>query len=108
LTAIAYADQLILGEIESAVAGGMESMSNAPYLLPRARRGGRLGDADVVPRRAVVDVHRTAHGRASDKVNAALRISREDQDVCAARSHQRAAAPPARQAVSLRRSSQSS
>src|SRR6185437_1559872 len=45
LTAIAYADQLIrLGEIRSAVAGGMESMSGAPYLVRRARWGGRLGD----------------------------------------------------------------
>src|SRR5689334_11883733 len=49
LTAIAYADQLIrLGEIRSAVAGGMESMTNAPYLMRRARWGGRMGDTEIV------------------------------------------------------------
>src|SRR5207248_6402353 len=46
LNAIALADQLIrAGEIEAAVAGGMESMSQAPYLLPAARFGARMGNA---------------------------------------------------------------
>ena len=49
LTAVALADQMIrAGELETVVAGGMESMTNAPYLLPQARWGGRLGDGDVV------------------------------------------------------------
>jgi acetyl-CoA C-acetyltransferase len=96
LTSIAYADQLIrLGELEVAVAGGMESMTNAPYALPRARWGGRLGDTDLVD----VMVHdglwstftQQHMGESSDEVNATLMISREDQDVWAARSHQRAA-----------------
>src|SRR5438874_12338621 len=47
--AIALADQLIhAGELEVVVAGGMESMSRAPYLLPRAREGSRLGDTELV------------------------------------------------------------
>src|SRR6266581_2250268 len=49
LNAIALADQLIrAGEIEAAVAGGMESMSQAPYLLPSARFGVRMGNAELV------------------------------------------------------------
>src|SRR5205085_3541208 len=49
LNAIALADQLIrAGEIEVAVAGGMESMTNAPYLLPDARFGSRLGNSRIV------------------------------------------------------------
>jgi acetyl-CoA C-acetyltransferase len=96
LTAVAYADQLIrLGEIDTAVAGGMESMSNAPYVLPRARWGGRLGDAEVVDTMIHDGLWSTFTGQhmgeSSDEVNAALRISREDQDVWAARSHRRAA-----------------
>ena len=68
LTAVALADQLIrAGEIEVAVAGGMESMTNAPYVVPGARWGLRNGTRGAGrhddPRRAVVDVHRPAHGR---------------------------------------------
>src|SRR4030081_1781448 len=49
LNAIALADQLIrAGEIEVAVAGGMESMSLAPYLVPKARFGARMGNAEMV------------------------------------------------------------
>jgi len=97
LTAIAYADQLIrLGEIETAIAGGMESMSNAPYLLPGARWGGRLGDSDLVDSMIYDGLYSTFTGQhmgeSSDEVNAALGISREDQDAWAACSHQRAAA----------------
>src|SRR5262245_33723663 len=48
-SAIAIADQMIrAGELDVAVAGGMESMTNAPYLLPKARTGSRLGDAPLV------------------------------------------------------------
>ena len=101
LTAIAYADQLIrLGELETAVAGGMESMTHAPYVLPRARWGGRIGDADLVDAMIHDGLWSTFTGQhmgeSSDEVNAALGISREDQDAWAARSHQRAGA--ARQA----------
>ena len=96
LTAIAYADQLIrLGEIETAVAGGMESMTNAPYLMRRARWGGRLGDFEVVDAMIHDGLWSTFTGQhmgeSSDEVNAELGIAREEQDVWAARSHQRAA-----------------
>jgi acetyl-CoA C-acetyltransferase len=95
LNAVALADQLIrAGEIEIAVAGGMESMSNAPYLLPRARWGVRMGDAELVDSMiydglwsTFTDQHM---GESSDQVNAELGIGREEQDAWAARSHQRA------------------
>src|SRR6195952_608076 len=49
LDAIALADQLIrAGEVEIVVAGGMESMTNAPYLLPKARQGYRYGNAELL------------------------------------------------------------
>src|SRR5436309_8003105 len=97
LNAIALADQLIrAGEIEIAVAGGMESMTNAPYLLPSARFGARMGNTELVDSMiydglwsTFTDQHM---GESSDDVNAELGIGREDQDAWAARSHQRAAA----------------
>jgi acetyl-CoA C-acetyltransferase len=97
LTAVAYADQLIrAGELDTVVAGGMESMSNAPYVLPNARWGSRLGDGAVVDAMIHDGLWSTFTGQhmgeSSDEVNAALKISREDQDRWAARSHQRAAA----------------
>src|SRR5439155_26926130 len=96
LNAIALADQLIrAGEIEAAVAGGMESMTNAPYLLPSARFGARMGNAELVDSMiydglwsTFTDQHM---GQSSDQVNAELGIHREEQDAWAARSHQRAA-----------------
>ncbi len=96
LTAIAYADQLIrAGELETAVAGGMESMTNAPYLLPDARWGSRIGDGDMIDAMIHDGLWSTFTGRhmgeSSDEVNAELQISREEQDAWAARSHQRAA-----------------
>ncbi|MCW2500630.1 MAG: acetyl-CoA acetyltransferase, partial [Frankiales bacterium] len=49
LDAIALADQLIrAGEVEVVVAGGMESMTNAPYLLPKGRQGYRYGNAEIL------------------------------------------------------------
>jgi acetyl-CoA C-acetyltransferase len=97
LSAIALADQLIrVGEIETAVAGGMESMSNAPYSIPRARHGVRMGDADLVDTMIHDGLWSTFTGKemgeSSDEVNTDLGISREAQDAWAARSHQRAAA----------------
>src|SRR6266568_3288041 len=96
LNAIALADQLIrAGEIEVAVAGGMESMTGAPYLLPQARFGVRLGNGVLVDSMiydglwsTFTDQHM---GESSDEVNQELAISREDQDAWSARSHQRAA-----------------
>ncbi|WP_020575260.1 acetyl-CoA C-acetyltransferase [Actinopolymorpha alba] len=97
LDAIALADQLIrAGEFDLVVAGGMESMSNAPHLLPESRTGARYGDATLVDsmiRDGLWDVFTEASmGELTDHSNARLGISREDQDAYAARSHQLAAA----------------
>jgi acetyl-CoA C-acetyltransferase len=95
LNAVALADQLIrAGEVEVVVAGGMESMSCAPYVMPDARWGARMGDAKVVDSMvhdglwsSFTDQHM---GDSSDEVNRELSISREDQDAWASRSHARA------------------
>jgi len=96
LTAVALADQLIrAGEIDVAVAGGMESMTAAPYVLRRARWGVRMGDAalvDTMIHDGLWSTFTGLHmGESSDEVNEALEISRADQDEWAARSHRRAA-----------------
>jgi acetyl-CoA C-acetyltransferase len=95
LNAVALADQLIrAGEIEIAVAGGMESMSGAPYLIPDARWGVRLGDAELVDSMIYDGLWSTfteKHmGHSSDEINEELGIEREQQDAWAARSHRRA------------------
>jgi acetyl-CoA C-acetyltransferase len=95
LNAVALADQLIrAGEIEVAVAGGMESMSGAPFLLPAARWGVRLGDAELVDSMIYDGLWSTfteKHmGDSSDEVNEELSIGRVEQDAWAARSHRRA------------------
>jgi acetyl-CoA C-acetyltransferase len=96
LNAIALADQLIrAGEIEMAVAGGMESMSQAPYVIRGARWGVRMGNAEIVDTMVYDGLWSTftdQHmGDSSDEVNAELHIGREEQDAWSARSHQRAA-----------------
>ena len=97
LNAIAMADQLIrAGEIEVAVAGGMESMSQAPYLVPKARFGARMGNTELVDSMVHDGLWSTfleAHmGETSDAINQELEIGREEQDEWSARSHARAAA----------------
>ena len=97
LDAIALADQLIrAGEFDVVVAGGMESMTNAPHLLPKSREGFKYGDTKLVDSMAYDGLWDTftdgAMGALTDKQNAALGIGREEQDAFAARSHQRAAA----------------
>jgi len=97
LNAVALADQLIrAGEIQVAVAGGMESMSNAPYLLPQARWGVRMGDGELVDSMIYDGLWSTFSdhhmGEDSDEVNTELRIGREEQDAWSARSHARAQA----------------
>lgn len=98
MTAISRARDLIrLGEVDLVVAGGMESMSNAPYLLDSARFGYRSGDGTLID----VMMHdgltcafdRVSMGLASDDYQRekGLDISREDQDAWSARSHERAA-----------------
>ena len=78
------------------VTGGMESMSNAPYLLPKARFGYRLGNGDVVDHLVFDGLVSTFDGlhmiEQASKVSRELGISREEQDEWAYRSHQRAAA----------------
>jgi acetyl-CoA C-acetyltransferase len=96
LTALAFADQAIrAGELETVVAGGMESMTNAPYVLPKARWGARLGDGEIVDAMIHDGLWSTFTGQtmgaSSDEVNATLNIPRQAQDAWAARSHRRAA-----------------
>jgi acetyl-CoA C-acetyltransferase len=95
LNAIALADPLIrAGEVEVVVAGGMESMSEAPYLVPKARFGARMGNTEMIDSMVHDGLWSTfleEHmGESSDDVNRELEISREDQDAWAARSHRRA------------------
>src|SRR5437660_6726240 len=95
INAIALADQLIrAGEVEVVVAGGMESMSEAPYLFPKGRFGARMGNTEMVDSMIHDGLWSTfteQHmGASSDEVNKELELSREDQDAWAARSHQRA------------------
>src|SRR3954469_11204698 len=96
LAAIATADQMIrAGEIEVAVAGGMESMTNAPYVIPRARDGQRLGNSPMLDTMihdglwcAFDDRHM---GEGTDAMNREFGVDRADQDAWAVRSHTRAA-----------------
>src|SRR5437016_5092929 len=95
LNAIALADQLIrAGEVEVVVAGGMESMSSAPYVVPSARWGTRMGNAELVDTMVHDGLWSTFTGKhmgdSSDDVNRELELSREDQDAWSARSHARA------------------
>jgi len=97
LDAIALADQLIrVGEFEVVVAGGMESMTNAPHLLMGARHGYKYGSVQVLDALAydgLTDVFdHIAMGESTERYNQRLDISRADQDRFAARSHQLAAA----------------
>ena len=97
LNAIAMADQMIrAGEASVVVAGGMESMDQAPYLLPKARYGYRMGDGTLVDSMIYDGLwdafNHKAMGDQSDDVNKEFKILREDQDRWAARSHERALA----------------
>ncbi len=97
LNAIAMADQLIrAGEVEIVVAGGMESMTNAPHLLPKSREGFKYGDTTLVDSMAYDalfdQVTQQAMGLLTEEINgAAQNLTREEQDEFSARSHQRAA-----------------
>jgi acetyl-CoA C-acetyltransferase len=95
MNAIALADQLIrAGEVEVVVAGGMESMSRAPYVMPDARWGARMGNVEIVDTMVHDGLWSTFTGKhmgdTSDEVNQELGISRQDQDAWSARSHRRA------------------
>ncbi|GLW15922.1 acetyl-CoA acetyltransferase [Streptomyces sp. NBRC 13847] len=97
LDAIALADQLIrAGEFDVVVAGGQESMSNAPHLLPKSREGYKYGAVEMLDAMAhdgLTDAFENiAMGESTEKHNTRLGIARAEQDEVAARSHQRAAA----------------
>jgi len=97
LDAIALADQLIrAGEFDVVVAGGMESMTAAPYLLPKARGGYRYGNAEMLDATyhdGLFDAFdREAMGESTERHNARFDATRQEQDEYAARSHERAAA----------------
>jgi acetyl-CoA C-acetyltransferase len=96
LDAIALAGQLIrAGEFEIVVAGGMESMTNAPHLLPAARKGIKYGSAELVDSMALDGLtdafDRVSMGESTERHNARLGITRAEQDEFSAMSHQRAA-----------------
>ena len=97
LKAVMLAHQGIqTGDIEIAVAGGMESMSNCPYLLPRVREGLRMGHGTVVDSMIHDGLwcpfENWHMGNAGETVADAYKVSREQQDAFAAESHRRAAA----------------
>jgi acetyl-CoA C-acetyltransferase len=97
LKAVGLAAQSIqLGETEIVVAGGMESMSNAPYLLSKAREGYRLGDAklvDAMIHDGLWDSFEDYHmGNTAEVVAEKYRISRDEQDDYALNSHRKAVA----------------
>ena len=95
LRSVTLADQIIrLGEEEIIVAGGMESMSNAPYILPKARWGLRMGDGELKDTMisdglscSFTGVHMGTYGNSTA---ADLEITREEQDGWAYESHQKA------------------
>ena len=97
INAIALADQLIrAGEYDVVVAGGMESMTNAPHLLPKSRDGFKYGDVTMLDHMAYDGLWDTftdqPMGALTEQRNATLdNLSREAQDAYAAQSHQRAA-----------------
>ncbi|MGW1990497.1 acetyl-CoA C-acetyltransferase [Embleya sp. NPDC001921] len=97
LDAIALADQLIrAGEFDIVVAGGMESMTNAPHLLPKSREGFKYGAVEMLDAMAydgLTDAFENIPmGESTEHHNGKLDISRREQDEVAALSHQRAAA----------------
>jgi acetyl-CoA C-acetyltransferase len=90
------ASEIRAGDAETVIAGGMESMNGAPYLLPGARFGLRLGDATLVDSTvadglwcSIEDCHMGTH---AERVAIKDHVSREDQDAFALASHQRAVA----------------
>ncbi|MFE4076535.1 acetyl-CoA C-acetyltransferase [Peribacillus sp. YIM B13477] len=95
LRSVTLADQIIrLGEEEIIVAGGMESMSNAPYILPKARWGLRMGDGELKDTMisdglscSFTGVHMGTYGNSTAED---LEITREEQDNWAYESHQKA------------------
>ncbi|CAL9446255.1 putative acetyl-CoA acetyltransferase [Streptomyces sp. enrichment culture] len=97
LDAIALADQLIrAGEFDIVVAGGQESMTNAPHLLPGSREGVKYGAIEMIDAMAYDGLtdsfENIAMGESTERHNTRLGLTRAEQDEIAALSHQRAAA----------------
>ena len=97
LNAIAQASQLIrLGELNVVVAGGMESMTQAPHLLPKSRAGYKFGPVEMLDSMAVDGLtdpfDHVSMGESTEWHGGRLGITRAEQDAFAAASHQRAAA----------------
>src|SRR5215204_7401162 len=97
LKAVMLAAQgIATGDIDVAVAGGMESMSNTPYILPRMREGLRMGDGelrDLMIHDGLWCAMDNCHmGMSGETVAETYRVTREEQDAYAAESHRRAAA----------------
>lgn len=97
IDAIALADQLIrAGEFEVVVAGGQESMSQAPHLLPKSREGFKYGDTTLVDHLAYDGLHDVftdqPMGALTEQRNDVDQFTRAEQDALAAQSHQKAAA----------------
>ena len=97
LDAIALADQLIrAGEFDIVVAGGMESMTQAPHLLANSRTGTKYGDTKLIDSMAHDGLSDTfdqvAMGALTEQANSRYDLTREEQDEFAAASHQKAAA----------------
>jgi len=96
INSIMLADLLIqAGQADIVVAGGMESMTNAPYLLPDARSGMRIGDKSVVDSMMYDGLFcafdQCAMGAGTEKYAASAGLGREEQDIVAAASNERAA-----------------
>ncbi len=96
LKAVMLASQgIATGDIDVAVAGGMESMSNCPYLLPKAREGMRMGNAEAIDSMIHdglwCSLENWSMGLACEAVVDKYGVSRADQDAFAAASHQKAA-----------------
>ncbi|GAA3668403.1 acetyl-CoA C-acetyltransferase [Lentzea atacamensis] len=96
IDAIALADQLIrAGEFDVVVAGGQESMTQAPHLLPKSRSGFKYGDVQLQDHMAhdglFCAFDQVAMGSSTEKYNARYGVTREEQDAFSARSHQLAA-----------------
>jgi acetyl-CoA C-acetyltransferase len=100
LKAVMLAAQgIATGDIDIAVAGGMESMSNCPYLLPRVREGLRMGDGTIVDSMihdGLWDSFHNIHmGLTGEHVSEKYHVTRQEQDCYAVQSHRRAAAATA-------------
>src|SRR2546421_9633861 len=95
IRAVEIADQMIrAGDHELIVTGGMEAMSNAPYLLPKPRFGYRIGNGELIDSMVFDGLTSTFDKlhmvQQASKVARELGVSREDHDGCAPRSHERA------------------